>query len=81
MDADTSFTRTKRFLIDLLNKEATNRAVRSQATTWLRFIKDGVEMVNLAFNSRMMSVYELNDKDEIVTAMIEHMKQQIKNQL
>ena len=22
-------------------------------------------MVNLAFNSRMMSVYELNDKDEI----------------
>ena len=79
MDADTFFTRTKKFLIDLLNKETTNRAVRSQATTWLRFTKDGVEMVNLALNSRMMSVYELNDKDEIVTAVIEHMKQQIEN--
>ena len=79
MDADTFSTRTKKFLVDLLNKETTNRAVRSQATTWLRFTKDEVEMVNLAFNSRMMSVYELNDKDEIVTAMIEHMKQQIEN--
>ena len=36
-------------------------------------------MVNLAFNSRMISVYNLSDKDEIVTAMIEHMKQQIEN--
>ena len=79
MDVDTFFTRTKKFLIDLLNKEITNRAVRSQATTWLRFTKDGVEMVNLAFNSRMMSVYELNDKDEILAAMIEHTKQQIEN--
>ena len=29
-------------------------------------------MVNLASNSRMMTVYNLNDKNEIVTAMIEH---------
>ena len=31
-DVDTCFARTGKFLIDLLNKETTNRAVRSQAT-------------------------------------------------
>ena len=53
--------------------------MRSQATIWIRFTRDGVEMVNLAFNSRMMTVYNLNDKNEIVTAMIEHMAQQVEN--
>ena len=38
-----------------------------------------MELKWLTFNSRMMSVYKLNDKDETVTAMIEHMKQQIEN--
>ena len=56
-----------------------NRAVRSQATTWIRFTRDEVEQVSLAFNSRMMTVYNLNDKSEIVTAMTEHMAQQIEN--
>ena len=79
MDVGTYFARTRKFLIDLLNKETTNRAVRSQATIWIRFTRDGVEMVNLAFNSRMMTVYNLNDKNAIVTAMIEHMAQQIEN--
>ena len=79
MDVDTYFARTRKFLIDLLNKETANRAVRSQATIWIRFTRDRVEMVNLAFNSRMMTVYNLNDKNEIVTAMIEHMAQQIEN--
>ena len=79
MDVDTYFARTRKFLIDLLNKETTNSAVRSQATIWIRFTGDGVEMVNLAFNSRKMTVYNLNDKNEIVTAMIEHMAQQIEN--
>ena len=79
LDVETYFARTKKFLIDLLNKETTNRAVRSQATTWIRFVRDGVEQVNLAFNSRMMTVYSLNDKNEIVTVMIEHMAQQIEN--
>ena len=79
MDVDTYFTRTRKFLIDLLNKETTNRAVRSQATIWIRFTRDGAEMVNLAFNSMMMTVYNLNDKNEIVTAMTEHMAQQIEN--
>ena len=79
MDVDTYFASTRKFLIDLLNKETTNRAVRSQATIWIRFARDGVEIVNLAFNSRMMTVYNLNDKNEIVTAMIEYMAQQIEN--
>ena len=79
MDVETYFARTRKFLIDLLNKETTNRAVRSQATTWIRFVRDEVEQVSLAFNSRMMTVYNLNDKSEIVTTMIEHMAQQIEN--
>ena len=69
MDVETYFARTRKFLIDLLNKETTNRVG----------VRDGVEMVNLAFNSRMMTVYNLNDKNEIVTVMIEHMTQQIEN--
>ena len=79
LDVDTYFARTRKFLIDLLNKETTNRAVRSQATIWIRFTRDEVEQVSLAFNSRMMTVYSLNDKNEIVTAMIELMAQQIEN--
>ena len=79
LDVDTYFARTRKFLINLLNKETTNRAVRSQATTWIRFMRDEVEQVSLAFNSRMMTVYSLNDKNETVTAMTEHMAQQIEN--
>ena len=79
MDVDTYFARTRNFLIDLLDKQTMHRSVRSQATTWIRFVRDEVEEVSLAFNSRMMTVYNLNDKSEIVTAMIEHMAQQIEN--
>ena len=79
MDIDTFFARTRKFLTDLLTRETRNRAVRSQATTWIRFIKDEVEQVELAFNSRMLAVYNLNDMDEIVFAMMDHMGQQIEN--
>ena len=79
MDVDTFFARSRKFLIDLLSRETINRAVRSQATTWIRFVKDEVEQVEFAFNSRMLAVYNLSDMDEIVSAMIEHMKQQIEN--
>ena len=79
MDVDTIFARTKRFLIDLLSRKTRDRAVRSQATICIRFVKDGIESVNLAFNSRMLTVYNLSNMDEIVSAMIEHMKQQIEN--
>ena len=79
MDVDTFFAKTRKFLIDLLSRETMHRAVCYQATTWIRFVKDEVEQVELAFNSRMLAVYNLSDMDEIVSAMIEHMKQQIKN--
>ena len=64
-DPDTFFSRVRRFLIDLLKKESRTGAVRSQTTTWIRFRKDD-ELVELAFNSRMMNVYNLSDLDEIV---------------
>ena len=70
--------RTRRFLIDLLKKESRTRAVRFQTTTWIRFRKDG-ELVELAFNSRMMNVYNLGDMDEILNEIIPHMKGQIEN--
>ena len=79
MDVNTFFARTRRFLIDLFSRETRTRAVHSQATTWVRFVKDEVEQVELAFNSRMLAVYNLSDMDEIVSAMIEHMYQQIEN--
>ena len=78
MDPDTFFSRVRKFLIELLAKESRTRAIRSQAMTWIRFRKDG-EMVELAFNSRMLNVYNLSDMNEIVNAMISHMKQQIEN--
>ena len=79
MDVDTFFARTKKFLMDLLSKETTSRAVRSKATTWIRFVKDGIESVELAFNSRMLEVYNLSDMGEIVPEMIKHMQQQFEN--
>ena len=42
MDVDNFFARTRKFLTDLLSRETINRAVRSQATTWIRFTKDEV---------------------------------------
>ena len=79
MDVDTFFTRIRKFLIDLRTRETRDLAVRSQASIWIRFIKDEVEQVELAFNSRMLAVYNLSDMDEIVSAMIDHMRQQIEN--
>ena len=79
MDVVTFLSRTRKFIVGLLGKETMGRAVRSQTTTWIRFVKDGIEQVDLAFNIRMMSVYNLNDINEIVSAMIEHMSQQIEN--
>ena len=79
IDVDTFFARSRKFLIDLLSRETINRAVRSQASTWISFIKDEIEQTELAFNSRMLAVYNLSDMDEIVSAMIEHMKHQNKN--
>ena len=79
MDVNTYFSKTRKFLIDLLSKETKSGAMRSQATIWIRFVKDGVEQVELAFNSRMLAVYNLSDMDKIVSEMITHMAQQIEN--
>ena len=78
MDPDTFFSRVRKFLIELLAKESRMGAIRSQAMAWIRFRKDG-ELVELAFNSRMVNVYNLSDMNEIVNEMIAHMKQQIEN--
>ena len=78
-DVNTYFARTKKFLIDLLIRETRDRAVRPQATTWIRFVENGVEQFELVFNSRMLAVYNLSDMDEIVSKMIKHMKQQVEN--
>ena len=78
MDPDMFFNKVRRFLMDLMTKELRTRAIRFQATTWIRFRKDG-EMTELAFNSRMLNVYNLSNMNEIVNAMITHMVQQIEN--
>ena len=40
MDSDTQFSKTRGIISDLLKRESVCRAVRSQTTTWIRFIKD-----------------------------------------
>ena len=52
--------------------------MHSQATTWIRFRK-GEELVELAFNSRVLNVYGFSDMNDIVSVMITHMAQQIEN--
>ena len=65
-------------LAGLICKETTREAVRTQATTWIRFRK-GLETVDLAFNSRMLVAYGLNDINGLVNRMISHMLEHIKN--
>ena len=78
MDLPTFFSKTKNSVLNVLRKESARRAVRSQTTMWIRFTKDD-EYVDLAFNSRMIPVYILNDIGEIVRSMIDHMAQQVDN--
>ena len=78
MDLDTFFNRIRRSLIELLKRESRTGTVRAQTTTWVRFKKDD-ELFELAFNSRMMNVYNLSDLNEIVDEMIDNMKFQIEN--
>ena len=78
MDLSTFFSKIRNSISSVLKKETSQRSIRSQTTTWIRFMK-GVEYVNLAFNSRMTPVYMLNDIDSIVQSMINHMTQQVEN--
>ena len=77
-DPDNFFRIIRNLLIDMLRKESRTGAVRSQTTTWIRFRKDD-ELIELAFNSRMMNVYNLSDIGEIVDVMIAPMHEQIEN--
>ena len=78
MDLPTFFSKTKDSIVSVLKRESARRAIRSQTTTWIRFMK-GSEYVDLAFNSRVTPVYVLNDIDSLVRSMIDHMAQQVEN--
>ena len=61
LDVDTFFNRTRKELIELIERELKTRtSARIQTTAWIRFIRDdeeGQERIELAFNSLMTSVY------------------------
>ena len=79
MDVDIFFSRIREGLIDLIKRELnSSNSARIQMTTWIRFVKDD-DRVELAFNSRMMSVHQGRDLEQIVDEMIAHMKTQIEN--
>ena len=56
----------------------TRNSAKIQTTTWIRFARDE-DRVELAFNSKMTSVYRDSDLDQIVDGMIAHMMAQIEN--
>ena len=61
MDVDTFFSRIREGLIELIKQELNDlNSARIQTTTWIRFAKDE-DRVELAFNSRMMSVHRGSD--------------------
>ena len=78
IDLGTFFAKVRKMIVDLIRKETIREAVRTQATTWIRFSK-GSEKIDLAFNSRMLAAYGLNDIDELVNRMIAHTLEQIEN--
>ena len=75
MDYATFFNRVKFQLILTLRKA---RSAKVQATTGIKFKQDD-ESIELAFNSRMMNVYNLSKINEIANEMIAHMCEQIEN--
>ena len=83
IDVDTFFNRIRKELIRLIKRELTTRtSVRIQTTAWIKFIRndeEGLERVELAFNSLMTSVYRGSEMDQIVDGMITNMKFQIEN--
>ena len=65
MGPDTFFDRIRSQLIVTLKKESKGRSAKVQTITWIRFKQDD-ELVELAFNSRVMNVHNLSEIDEIV---------------
>ena len=78
IDIPTFFSKIRASIGNVLRKETSQRAIRCQTTTWLRFIKDD-EYVDKAFNSRMTPVYMLSEMEPIVQEMLSHMSNQIDN--
>ena len=78
MDVPTFFSKIRSSVGNVLRKETSQRAIRAQTTTWLRFEKEG-DYVNKVFNSIMTPVYMLSDIDSIVQGMINHMAKQVEN--
>ena len=79
MDPGVILDKVKRFLVDLMLRETQSTAVRVQSMIWIRFTRDGVEIINLAFNSRMLNVYRMSDMDEIAGQIVTHTLNQIEN--
>ena len=59
INLDTFFNRIRSQLIVTLKKESSGRSVKVQTTIWIRFKQDE-ELVELAFNSRMMNAHNLS---------------------
>ena len=93
LDVDTFFSRIRKELIELIEREPKTRAsARIQTTGWIKFVRngpprglgeahdeEGQERIELAFNSLMTSVYIGSETDQIVSGMIANMKFQIEN--
>ena len=83
MDVDTFFSRIRKELIELIERELKTRtSARIQTTAWIRFVRndeEDKERVELAFSSLMTSVYRGSETDQIVDGMIANMKFQIQN--
>ena len=79
MDPETFFSRIREGLIERIKQELGScDSARIQTTTWIRLIK-GDERIELAFNSRMVSIHQGSNLDQIVDEMFAHMMTQIEN--
>ena len=78
MEVPTFLSKIRASIGNVLRKETSQRAIRCQTTTWIRFEK-GDDYVNKAFNSRMTPVYMLSEMDTIVQEMVNHMEKQVDN--
>ena len=80
MDVETFFTQIRGKIIKLIVREiADPNSAKVQKTTWIRFVTDDEpeDQVDLAFNSKMASIFRSSDLDQIVDEMVTHMMEQI----
>ena len=79
MDPGTFLDKVKKFLVKLMLGVTRATAVQLQSTIWIRFTENGVKIVDLAFNSRMLSIYNKSNMDGIAGQIVTHMLNQIEN--